>query len=134
MLRFSSLQIVLYQITNSSKRHKKIKRIRLPAPAQTLNFISDSRIIVGYPSGFTIYNVSSDEQPLTLIQPQNSPISSYVISHRTQLDALCAVEMGKNEFLLLFSLLGVYVDCQGRRTREKDITFSETPTAIGQFI
>ena len=131
MLRLSFLQVVLYQITNSSKRHKKLKRIRLPAPAQSLDFISDNRIIVGYPSGFTIYSVSSDEQPLTLIQPQNSPISSFVISRRTQLDALCAVEMGQNEFLLVFSLLGVYVDCQGRRTREKDITFSETPAAIG---
>ena len=34
-------------------------------------------------------------------------------------DALGAVELGKDEFLLVFNTLGVYVDVHGMKSRDK---------------
>lgn len=121
--------MLLFEITRTKARHKRLRDILLPAPAQCLNVISDGRIIVGYPSGFTIYSLMGDQHPLALIQPEHPSIS--FISHHP-LDALCAVEMNNQEYLLVFSTLAVYVDYQGRKSREREIMYPAPPEAIGK--
>uniref|UniRef100_A0A8U8AZ75 Serine/threonine-protein kinase MRCK beta n=1 Tax=Geospiza parvula TaxID=87175 RepID=A0A8U8AZ75_GEOPR len=44
-------------------------------------------------------------------------------------DALCAVELSNEEFLLCFSHMGVYVDSQGRRSRMQELMWPATPVA-----
>ena len=39
-------------------------------------------------------------------------------------DALGAVELGKDEFLLVFNTLGVYVDVHGMKSRDK-VSFND---------
>ena len=125
-----SKKVLLFEITRTKARHKRLRDILLPAPAQCLNVISDGRIIVGYPSGFTIYSLMGDQHPLALIQPEH-PSLSFITHH--PLDALCAVEMNNQEFLLVFSTLAVYVDYQGRKSREREIMYPAPPEAIGRI-
>jgi len=45
-------------------------------------------------------------------------------------DALCAIELPQNEFLLVFNTLGVFVDLQGRKSRDKEIMYPAIPVAV----
>ena len=45
-------------------------------------------------------------------------------------DALGAVELPNGEFLLVFYTLGVYVDAQGRKSRDREIMYPAMPTDI----
>uniref|UniRef100_A0A8D2MDU6 Serine/threonine-protein kinase MRCK alpha n=1 Tax=Zonotrichia albicollis TaxID=44394 RepID=A0A8D2MDU6_ZONAL len=44
-------------------------------------------------------------------------------------DAICAVEISTKEYLLCFSSVGVYVDCQGRRSRQQELMWPATPSS-----
>lgn len=39
------------------------------------------------------------------------------------MDAIKAIELPKGEFLLIFQSLGIYVDAQGRKSRDREIMF-----------
>ena len=45
-------------------------------------------------------------------------------------DALGAVELPNGEFLLVFNTLGVYVDAQGRKSRDREIMYPAMPTDV----
>ena len=45
-------------------------------------------------------------------------------------DALGAIELPNSEFLLVFNTLGVYVDMQGRKSRDREIMYPAVPTDI----
>ncbi|PRD34346.1 UNVERIFIED_CONTAM: Cdc42bpa [Trichonephila clavipes] len=45
------------------------------------------------------------------------------------MDPFLAVELQNNEYLLVFSQLGVYVDGFGRKSREKELMFPAPPEA-----
>ena len=44
-------------------------------------------------------------------------------------DALGAFELQHGEFLLVFNTLGVYVDVQGRKSRDREIMYPASPTS-----
>ena len=46
-------------------------------------------------------------------------------------DALGAVELGKDEFLLVFNTLGVYVDVHGMKSRDK-VSFKDWSGLVSQ--
>ena len=48
-------------------------------------------------------------------------------------DALGAVELGKDEFLLVFNTLGVYVDVHGMKSRDK-VSFKDWSGLVSQKI
>ena len=123
-------KVLLFEITRTKARHKRLRDILLPTQAQCLNVISDGRLVVGYPSGFAVYSLMGDQHPLSLVQAEH-PSISFIAHH--PLDALRAVEIGSQEFLLVFSTLAVYVDYQGRKSREKEIMYPAPPLAIGIF-
>ena len=120
--------MLLFEITRTKARHKRLRDILLPTPAQCLNVISDGRLVVGYPSGFAIYSLMGDQHPMSLVQSEH-PSISFIAHH--PLDALRAVEINSQEFLLVFSTLAIYVDYQGRKSREKEIMYPAPPLAIG---
>lgn len=45
------------------------------------------------------------------------------------LEALCAVEISSKELLLCFSSIGVYVDSQGRRSRQQELMWPAVPNS-----
>ena len=110
--------MIIYEITRLKSRHKRLREVLLPAQAQSLDVFSEGRLCVGYQSGFTIYSLLGDQHPLSLVHPDNQVLGFLAYN---PVDAMGAVEMANGEFLLVFNTLGVYVDVQGRKSRDKVI-------------
>lgn len=49
-------------------------------------------------------------------------------------DALRCIELARGEFLLVFHTLAVYVDSQGRKSRDREIMYPAVPTAVSKYI
>ncbi|XP_059484559.1 serine/threonine-protein kinase Genghis Khan isoform X4 [Neocloeon triangulifer] len=120
-------QVIIYEITRTKVRHKRLREVLLPTQAQTLNIFSDGRLCVGYQSGFTIYSIMGDQHPMSLVHPDNQMLSFLAYS---AVDAMLAIELNSKEFLLVFQTLAVYVDAQGRKSREREIMYPAIPLAV----
>lgn len=48
-------------------------------------------------------------------------------------DALRCIELARGEFLLVFHTLAVYVDSQGRKSRDREIMYPAVPTAVSKY-
>lgn len=57
-------QVIIYEITRTKQRHKRLREVMLPAQAQTLRVFSDGRLCVGYQSGFSLYSIAGDHCPI----------------------------------------------------------------------
>jgi len=120
-------QVIIYEITRLKSRHKRLREVLLPAQAQSLDVFSEGRLCVGYQSGFTIYSLLGDQHPLSLVHPDNQVLGFLAFN---PVDALGAVELPNNEFLLVFNTLGVFVDSQGRKSRDREIMYPASPTDV----
>ncbi|GFS53774.1 hypothetical protein TNIN_380643 [Trichonephila inaurata madagascariensis] len=121
-------QVVLYDINRTKIRHQKRREICLPTSAQCLNVMGD-RLCIGFPSSFYIYSLWEETPPFCLVNTESTALS--YLCHNP-MDALIAVNLPNNEFLLVFSYLGIFVDGQGRKTRDKELMFPALPTGISQ--
>ncbi|XP_071556555.1 serine/threonine-protein kinase Genghis Khan isoform X2 [Temnothorax nylanderi] len=120
-------QIIIYEITRTKTRHKRIRELMLPCHAQTLQVLSEGRLCVGYPSGFSIYSILGDHHPISLVHAENTLLGFLTYS---AVDALRCIELARGEFLLVFHTLAVYVDSQGRKSRDREIMYPAVPTAV----
>ncbi|KAM8921649.1 serine/threonine-protein kinase MRCK beta isoform 2-T2 [Pelodytes ibericus] len=118
-------QILCYEIHRTKPFHKKFNEIVAPGNVQWLAVFKD-RLCVGYQSGFCLLNIHGDGQAIHLINPSDPSLS---FLSQQSLDALCAVEISNNEYLLCFSQMGIYVDAQGRRSRLQELMWPATPVA-----
>lgn len=116
-------QILCYEIQRTKPFHKKFNEILAPGNVQWMALFKD-KLCVGYQSGFCLLNIHGDGQPINLVNP-NDPSLAFL--SQQPMDALCAVELGKDEYLLCFSQTGVYVDSQGRRSRLQELMWPATP-------
>lgn len=124
--RQNASQIILYEITRTKTRHKRLHEVILPTLAQCIHIFSEGRLCVGYQSGFSIYKFSQDNRPIPLIHQDNPLVSLLTYS---PVDALLAIELPRGEFLLVFHSLAAYVDSQGHKSRDKEIMYPALPTA-----
>ncbi|XP_076620602.1 serine/threonine-protein kinase gek isoform X3 [Colletes latitarsis] len=120
-------QVIVYEITRTKTRHKRIRELMLPCHAQTLQVLSEGRFCVGYPSGFSIYSILGDHHPISLVHSENTLLGFLTYS---AVDALRCIELPHGEFLLVFHTLAVYVDSQGRKIRDREIMYPAVPTAV----
>ncbi|XP_063184240.1 serine/threonine-protein kinase MRCK alpha isoform X9 [Chroicocephalus ridibundus] len=118
-------QVLCYELNQSKTRHKKIKEIQVQGNVQWMSIFSD-RLCVGYQSGFLKYPLHGEGSPYSLLHPDDHTLS-FVAQQPT--DAICAVEISSKEYLLCFSSVGVYVDCQGRRSRQQELMWPATPSS-----
>ncbi|NXN58212.1 MRCKA kinase, partial [Rynchops niger] len=118
-------QVLCYELNQSKTRHKKIKEIQVQGNVQWMSIFSD-RLCVGYQSGFLKYLLHGEGSPYSLLHPDDHTLS-FVTQQPT--DAICAVEISSKEYLLCFSSVGVYVDCQGRRSRQQELMWPATPSS-----
>ncbi|NXG40824.1 MRCKA kinase, partial [Psilopogon haemacephalus] len=118
-------QVLCYELTQSKTRHKKMKEIQVQGNVQWMAIFSD-RLCVGYQSGFLKYPLHGEGSPYSLLHPDDHTLS-FVSQQPT--DAICAVEISNKEYLLCFSSVGVYVDCQGRRSRQQELMWPATPSS-----
>ncbi|GAB6026046.1 Serine/threonine-protein kinase MRCK gamma [Chamberlinius hualienensis] len=119
--------VVVYEINRTKARHQRMRELVLPAVPQSLDTMSDARFCVGYPSGFVIYNVVGELQPQVLVNTEDSSLSFLMAS---PLDAFGTYELTKNEYLLVFNSLAIYVDAQGKKTRDREVMFPAQPLHI----
>ncbi|XP_036607906.1 serine/threonine-protein kinase MRCK beta [Trichosurus vulpecula] len=117
--------ILCYEIHRTKPFHKKFSEIVAPGNVQWMTVFKD-RLCVGYPSGFSLLNIQGDGQSLNLVNP-NDPSLTFL--SQQSFDALCAVELSNEEYLLCFSHMGLYVDSQGRRSRMQELMWPATPVA-----
>ncbi|XP_031435563.1 serine/threonine-protein kinase MRCK alpha isoform X2 [Clupea harengus] len=118
-------QVILYELTKTRTRQRRLKELQAPAPVQWMAMINE-RLYVGYQAGFMRYSLQGDAAPVPLLHPDDHTLA--FIGH-LGLDALCAVEVSVKELLLCFSSVGVYVDSQGRRSRQQELMWPAVPTA-----
>ncbi|XP_074861359.1 serine/threonine-protein kinase MRCK gamma isoform X2 [Carettochelys insculpta] len=117
----SKRQVLCYQLTPSRPHCRRIKEIQAQGYVQCLDIMGD-RLCVGYPSGFSLYHLLNEGAPVHLPHPED-PRGAAV----AQMEALRAVEVSLSELILCFSGLGLYVDGQGRRTRQQELMWPATP-------
>ncbi|KAM7061661.1 serine/threonine-protein kinase MRCK alpha isoform 3-T3 [Acridotheres tristis] len=118
-------QVLCYELNQSKTRHKKIKEIQVQGNVQWMSIFSD-RLCVGYQSGFLKYPLHGEGSLYSLLHPDDHTLS-FLSQQPT--DAICAVEISNKEYLLCFSSVGVYVDCQGRRSRQQELMWPATPSS-----
>ncbi|XP_075471133.1 serine/threonine-protein kinase MRCK beta isoform X2 [Ascaphus truei] len=118
-------QILCYEIYRTKPFHKKFNEITAPGNVQWMAVFKD-RLCVGYQSGFCLLNIHGEGQSINLVNPSDS---SLAFLFQQPFDALCAVELSDEEYLLCFSHMGVYVDSQGRRSRLQELMWPATPVA-----
>lgn len=68
---------------------------------------------------------------LALVHPDNQLLSFLAYS---AVDAMRAIELSRGEFLLVFQTLGVYVDAQGRKSRDREIMYPAIPQAVSKLL
>ncbi|XP_042704475.1 serine/threonine-protein kinase MRCK alpha isoform X2 [Chrysemys picta bellii] len=118
-------QVLCYELNQSKTRHKKMKEIQVLGNVQWMSVFSE-RLCVGYQSGFLKYPMHGEGNPYSLLHPDDHTLS-FIAQQPT--DAICAVEISNKEYLLCFSSVGVYVDCQGRRSRQQELMWPATPSS-----
>ncbi|RZF34758.1 hypothetical protein LSTR_LSTR007810 [Laodelphax striatellus] len=120
-------QVIIYEITRTKMRHNRLRELMLPTQAQTLHIMSEGRLCVGYQSGFSLYSIMGNHHPISLVHPDNQLMGFLSYS---AVDALRAIELPRGEFLMVFQSLGVYVDAQGRKSRDTELMYPAVPTAV----
>ncbi|XP_052476162.1 serine/threonine-protein kinase MRCK alpha isoform X6 [Carassius gibelio] len=118
-------KVMIYELNKSKTRHRKLWDILVPGSVQWMGLQGD-KLCVGFQSGFLRYNLQGDGSPTSLLHPDDHTLA---FIQQLRLDALCAVEISSKELLLCFSSIGVYVDCQGRRSRQQELMWTAAPTA-----
>ncbi|KAF1585132.1 Serine/threonine-protein kinase MRCK beta, partial [Eudyptes moseleyi] len=118
-------QVFCYEVHRTKPFHKKFSEIQAPGTVQWMTVFKD-KLCVGYQSGFSLLTIQGDGQSINLVNP-NDP--SLIFLSQQSFDALCAVELSNEEYLLCFSHMGVYVDSQGRRSRMQELMWPATPVA-----
>uniref|UniRef100_A0A672P1F0 non-specific serine/threonine protein kinase n=1 Tax=Sinocyclocheilus grahami TaxID=75366 RepID=A0A672P1F0_SINGR len=118
-------KVMIYELNKSKTRHRKLRDIFVPGSVQWMGLQGD-KLCVGFQSGFLRYNLQGDGTTSCLLHPDDHTLA---FIEQLRLDALCAVEISSKELLLCFSSIGVYVDCQGRRSRQQELMWPAMPTA-----
>ncbi|XDV42807.1 hypothetical protein PO909_011405 [Leuciscus waleckii] len=118
-------KVIIYELNKSKTRHRKVRDIMVPGSVQWLGFQGDE-LSVGFHSGFLRYNLQGDGTINSLLHPDDHTLA---FIGNLSLDALCLVEISSKELLLCFNNIGVYVDCQGRRSRQQELMWPAKPTS-----
>ncbi|PVD25745.1 hypothetical protein C0Q70_13405 [Pomacea canaliculata] len=121
--------VQVYEVLKTRQRYRKMKDIQVPGQVQCVEIMSD-RLCVGYPSCFALYSVQGDAAPMFLINTDDVSLKFLV---QNQVDALMAIELSTDEFLLLFSACGVYVKSSGERSRSQEIMWPSSPEAVSYY-
>ncbi|CAH2325272.1 serine threonine- kinase MRCK gamma [Pelobates cultripes] len=121
----SKRQVICFQLTNRKGLPRRIKEFQAPGVVQCMDILGE-RLCVGYPSGFSIYPLLNEGAPLHLPSPDEPKLSFLT---QVAPDALCAARVTLSEFLLCFSIFGVFVDAQGKKSRAQEIMWPAPPVS-----
>ncbi|XP_059533582.1 serine/threonine-protein kinase MRCK alpha isoform X5 [Myotis daubentonii] len=118
-------QVLCYELFQSKTRHRKFKEIQVPCNVQWMAVFSE-HLCVGFQSGFQRYPLNGEGTSCSMLHSSDHTLA--FVTHQP-LDAICAVEISSKEYLLCFSSIGLYTDCQGRRSRQQELTWPANPSS-----
>uniref|UniRef100_A0A8P0NHI7 Serine/threonine-protein kinase MRCK alpha n=2 Tax=Canis lupus familiaris TaxID=9615 RepID=A0A8P0NHI7_CANLF len=118
-------QVLCYELFQSKTRHRKFKEIQVPYNVQWMAIFSE-QLCVGFQSGFLRYPLNGEGSPYSMLHSNDHTLS--FIAHQP-MDAICAVEISSKEYLLCFNSIGIYTDCQGRRSRQQELMWPSNPSS-----
>lgn len=118
-------QVLCYELLQSKTRHRKFKEIQVPYNVQWMAIFSE-QLCVGFQSGFLRYPLNGEGSPYSMLHSNDHTLS--FIAHQP-MDAICAVEISSKEYLLCFNSIGIYTDCQGRRSRQQELMWPANPSS-----
>uniref|UniRef100_A0A286X9Y7 Serine/threonine-protein kinase MRCK alpha n=1 Tax=Cavia porcellus TaxID=10141 RepID=A0A286X9Y7_CAVPO len=118
-------QVLCYELFQSKTRHRKFKEIQVPYNVQWMAIFSE-QLCVGFQSGFLRYPLNGEGSPCSMLHSNDHTLS--FIAHQP-MDAICAVEISSKEYLLCFNSIGIYTDCQGRRSRQQELMWPANPSS-----
>ncbi|XP_032718749.1 serine/threonine-protein kinase MRCK alpha isoform X19 [Lontra canadensis] len=118
-------QVLCYELFQSKTRHRKFKEIQVPYNVQWMAIFSE-HLCVGFQSGFLRYPLNGEGSPYSMLHSNDHTLS--FIAHQP-MDAICAVEISSKEYLLCFNSIGIYTDCQGRRSRQQELMWPANPSS-----
>ncbi|XP_006157307.1 serine/threonine-protein kinase MRCK alpha isoform X8 [Tupaia chinensis] len=118
-------QVLCYELFQSKTRHRKFKEIQVPYNVQWMAIFSE-HLCVGFQSGFLRYPLNGEGSPYSMLHSNDHTLS--FITHQP-MDAICAVEISSKEYLLCFNSIGIYTDCQGRRSRQQELMWPANPSS-----
>uniref|UniRef100_A0A287D5P8 Serine/threonine-protein kinase MRCK alpha n=1 Tax=Ictidomys tridecemlineatus TaxID=43179 RepID=A0A287D5P8_ICTTR len=118
-------QVLCYELFQSKTRHRKFKEIQVPYNVQWMAIFSE-QLCVGFQSGFLKYPLNGEGNPYSMLHSNDHTLS--FIAHQP-MDAICAVEISSKEYLLCFNSIGIYTDCQGRRSRQQELMWPANPSS-----
>lgn len=149
-------QIIVYEINRTRTRHQKMCEFTIGYPVQSLQVLADMRLAVGHQSGFTAYFLQGEAQEMckyfdifyancflletffsALVHPENQ-LCAFL--NYSGVDAIRVIEIqgqghnGVSEYLLVFQTLSIYVDLQGRKSRDREIMYPAVPSHISRFL
>ncbi|XP_005349031.1 serine/threonine-protein kinase MRCK alpha isoform X15 [Microtus ochrogaster] len=118
-------QVLCYELFQSKTRHRKFKEIQVPSNVQWMAIFNE-QLCVGFQSGFLRYPLNGEGSPCNMLHSNDHTLS--FIAHQP-MDAICAVEISNKEYLLCFNSIGIYTDCQGRRSRQQELMWPANPSS-----
>uniref|UniRef100_A0A8C6RB24 Serine/threonine-protein kinase MRCK alpha n=1 Tax=Nannospalax galili TaxID=1026970 RepID=A0A8C6RB24_NANGA len=118
-------QVLCYELLQSKTRHRKFKEIQVPYTVQWMAIFSE-QLCVGFQSGFLRYPLNGEGSPCNMLHSNDHTLSFIV---HQPMDAICAVEISSKEYLLCFNSIGIYTDCQGRRSRQQELMWPANPSS-----
>lgn len=121
--------ILCYELQRTKPFHRRLCETTAPGHVQWMAVFRD-RLCVGYPSGFCLWSPQGEGQVVSLVSPSDP---SLAFLSQQPLDALGAVQLPSEEFLLCFSHVGLYVDPQGRRARAQELMWPAAPVACSMY-
>lgn len=123
-------QVLCYELFQSKTRHRKFKEIQVPYNVQWMAIFSE-QLCVGFQSGFLRYPLNGEGSPYSMLHSNDHTLS--FIAHQP-MDAICAVEISSKEYLLCFNSIGIYTDCQGRRSRQQELMWPANPSSCCKIL
>ncbi len=122
--------IFVYEINTALKpKYKKLREIELTMNCQSLQIIDDY-LCVGLQSEFALYSLNHESTPIALVQEDRDKSLDFLNKNPT--NALLAVKITHEEYLLVFETLGLYVNINGRRSRNEEIMWPSKPLYVAQ--
>ncbi|KAK2508571.1 hypothetical protein MC885_001767 [Smutsia gigantea] len=118
-------QVLCYELFQTKTRHRKFKEIQVPYNVQWMAVFSE-QLCVGFQSGFLRYPLNGEGSPYSMLHSNDHTLSFIV---HQPVDAICAVEISSKEYLLCFNSIGIYTDCQGRRSRQQELMWPANPSS-----
>ena len=122
--------VLVYELNASLKpKYRKMREIELTMSAQSLQIIDD-HLCVGLQSEFALYSLTHESTPIALVQEDRDKSLEFL--NRTPTNALMAVQIALDEYLLVFETLGLYVNIDGLRSRTEEIMWPSRPLHVAQ--